>query len=154
MDTYYYWMGSIPLETGSIVTPGNWYRLVASIPGHNCALREIIYEQVRRENFSHLPSRTTAIFLCRSQDEMESFLQKNPRPLDILYEVELLDASMNTCTVDSELTALQSMRDGGRVFSVNEYMQNADAYWTSSSAAAAQSPEVITESAIRIVRRL
>lgn len=154
MEGTFYWVGSLPLEPGSIVMPGNWYRLVSSIPGHNCALREMIYEQVRQEKFSHLPSRMSAIFLCSSQNDMEIFLQKNPRPLDILYEVELIDASPGICTVDSDLAALQNMQDGGRLYSINEYTQNAEAYWTSASSTSLQSPEVITESPIRIIRRL
>lgn len=151
----YYWAGGLPLAPGSIVMPGNWYRIVSQTPGHHCALREEIAEQVRLELYPELPSRKEGLFICDSLELLNTFLINNPRPLDIIYEVEVVDATQKQCTVDSDLTTLQNMHEGGRPLSTHEHIEQAKRYWASSEIKEGiQRPEIITESPIKIVRRV
>lgn len=150
----YFWAGDLILENGSIVMPGNWYRIVSTTPGHQLALREEIYERVRLTEFQQLPSRTKCIFLCRTEQEMRTFLIANQRTNALIYEVELTDTTTKICTVDSTLCSIQNMQENGRFLTTVELAEQARQYWSGATKNLIGIPEVAAESAIKIIKKM
>ncbi len=153
-DNQYYWAGDLILEQGSILMPGNWYRIVSTTPGHNLALREEIYEGIRSTEFSHLPSRKKSLFLCRTESEMKNFMLANQRTNALVYKVELIEPAASSCVVDSGLCAIQNMQEGGRLLSIVELEEQSRKYWNSASGEFSGIAEVVTESGIKIMKRM
>lgn len=87
------------LEPGSVITPGNWGRIIARAGwSHGAALREMALEAAREQRFPHLPSRLASAFVFLTQDEARRF-QHLPPPtrsgfeFHCLYRVSLKDTS-------------------------------------------------------------
>lgn len=145
----YYYCCPLQLEPGSIVKPGNWGRMMKNYtPASSNSwifVRELAYEEVRKESFSEKPSRLECIFLCPSEDELRKFILQNHRIFDIAYEVELVDQ-----TQPSHIGCLQNptINDNDNYLHLKK---KAELYWRGSDIA---SPEFITLSPIRIVREL
>jgi hypothetical protein len=141
----YYWLGSYPLESGSIVLPGNWGR-ITQIQGFsaNCCM-EFIFETVRLESFAEKPSRLKSLFLCETIDGIRKFQQATGRIIDILYEVEIVDPEPLVFRTDWSFASTQSN------LPVRQIIDFAKTYWLGLSAG---NHEILTTSKIRILRRI
>lgn len=150
-DAKYYWLGDVILKRNSVILPGNWIRVVNSMPGHHLALREHVYEKVRLDGFADLPSRFTSSFICQGVQSAQAFRSRNGRAQSILYEVSVVDSNARRAILDSELLGVQNMNDGGRLLSVNELVDQARLYWLSNQRLDIAIPEVLVESSIKII---
>ena len=109
------------------------------------ALREIIFEQVRREHFVDLPSRQTCLYLCPDRPECICYWWKELTtqghdPGKKTFEVE---AEGDTFVAPAEMLVLQSM-------SVDEWEALAHRYWSPHEAGSA-SDEILFVGEIEIV---
>lgn len=90
-----YYACSYPLEAGSVVEPGNWNRILrrhTRQEGNPWRLvRELIFEDIRKECFPDKPSRLQAAFVSETINDLETFIGNNGRNFDLKYEVELID---------------------------------------------------------------
>jgi len=146
------------LEIGSIILPGNWGRIVRCIgERHPKWNREQLYETVRQRqpNAANLPSRLDASFTCPTEEGLrfyhQSQLEKGNIPA-VLYEVEKVDPNASEHLTEFNLAMLtpQGMTDE----------QAAERYWLGDfwfnieGRPGFRCEEILTTSAIRIVRRL
>lgn len=144
----YYWLCSYILEPGSTVLPGNWGRIVKLYTTQNNAyiyLREEIFERIRRENYPHLPSRMTSIFICEDLSTAKDFKRQSGRTFDILYEVELID-DKPVFTADWALLNFLP-----EPLPLAAFEERANLYWKAENVI---NKEILTESRIKIVRRI
>ncbi|MBR0862900.1 DUF2441 domain-containing protein [Bradyrhizobium diazoefficiens] len=80
-----YFACTIMLEHGSIVRPGNWGRMLHLIgPAHKEWQREAILEEIRRNEFSHLPSRLACAFVMDELIEAQ-YYTTNFAPFSLVY---------------------------------------------------------------------
>ena len=148
-DKKYYWLASYPLEEGSVVLPGNWGRIIDLYKSDGSILtylREKILEKVRSKDFPDLPSRMTSIFLCESIENAKLFRDANGRFLDILYEVELIDKEKPLFRTDWSFLNCPSTP-----FFLKQFEEMAHLYWKAENI---QNPEILTESRIKIIRKI
>lgn len=149
MTTYFYCY-SVPLEDGSIIKPGNWGRILKKYTPQNTPnswslVRELIYENVRKELFPNKPSRFSSIFLCPTEDEIRKFRIAHNRHLDIVYEVEIVDDNQPLHIGDYSIANMQHEDN----FDIIEF--KARKYWTGENVA---HPEIITASRIKIIKEV
>lgn len=146
----YYWLGSYPLEEGSIILPGNWGRIVNLYKSDGPVLlylRERIFEEVRLESFSNLPSRMNCNFLFESMEQAKEFQNHEAgRYVDILYEVEIIDNSKLQFRGD-----LNALHWPPAPFFLKDIDKMAYNYWQGENI---QYPEILTESPIKIIRKI
>jgi len=125
----YYYLCSYPLREGSIVEKGNWGRILrkyhnfhfleelllnnrisgdAIITGDQRTrtviidqkvIRELIFERIRRIEFPKVPSRLDCLFVCKTLEGAKSFKGEG-RNLDLIYEVEPIDANSRVLETD------------------------------------------------------
>lgn len=147
----YYWLNFVNLEPGSIVNPGTWVRIKRTTPpGDNWALLEEVYERIRRDEFSDLVSRTNANFLFQELELARRYQAEN-RQGDLLYEVELVDGTAPTGVLDMQIVIPWIVNV--KQFTVAELENQSRAYWKSANPAVIKAtPEVVTESKIRILK--
>jgi hypothetical protein len=145
----YYWLCSYPLESGAVVLPGNWGRIVKNYKIGNCnlvvLLNEYLFEEVRKSEFSEKPSRMESIFLCDSQSSLETFKHSTGREWDLSYKVELVDLSQPVFKTNWELA---NTTNGDNVKSIKE---KAKRYWQGATGA---NCEILTTSPIRILETI
>lgn len=166
-----YHVAPIPLGAGSVIEPGNFGRCIQlHFGGSFVAHREAVYELVRKAEFPDKPSRLESIFLLPTAQEAEIYRDAEA-PLNLLYEVEMLDPHAKHHTAYIDLVCGQK-NPPDTVSRLNAYARH---YWqslepfgvesTESSAMAEASVsmrarqqvrprEIVTKSPIRIVRRL
>ncbi|WP_052731806.1 hypothetical protein [Devosia geojensis] len=91
--TVYFHLNSTPLGVGSIVEPGNWGRIIRLYGlSHGRFAIEAAMEDVRANEFAHLPSRLEAAFFFDDVHEAKHYADAdNSRRLMLLYQVELVD---------------------------------------------------------------
>jgi hypothetical protein len=95
-----YFACTLMLESGSVVRPGNWGRMVRLIgPAHRDWQREIILEDIRKAEFPLLPSRLESAFVIDELDEARYYVE-NFAKLSLLYEVTLIDNGVATHKAD------------------------------------------------------
>lgn len=140
----YFWGGSVLLEPGSVVAPGNWGRIVSMWAGHTARTQELVFEGTRHREFSNMPSRFKAAFAFRTESDLSQFLAAANRTLDVAYEVELADPAQATLEADIDLVS------GAGTLADME--ARARAYWSGQQIGGPR--EVVTLSALRIVRAL
>jgi len=141
----------VPLAPGSVIEPGNWGRMLNTYARNQndyVLLRETIFEQVRRQDFPHLPSRLHCVFLCRTEEELRIFMSKN-HVNDIPYEVALEQEEATTFSTGYDLPdipvglpLLPTLRQCGA------------AYWRGEGVESSKRVEVLTATPVRVVRRL
>lgn len=87
-----YHFATVMLGEGSIILPGNWWRIASSPSqfGGPFFLREHILENVRTRVFPEKPSRMRSSFYCLTMEGAQSFSRTQPFP-GLIYEVEPLD---------------------------------------------------------------
>lgn len=146
----YYFCASLPLESGSIVNPGNWGRMImkysiSKIGNPWVLLRELAYEEIRKEHYPGKPSRLDSLFLCQSEQDLRTFMQRYERLFDIAYEVELLDPAL-----PSHVGCLASI-DLQEDDNYPSLKDKASIYWQGQQI---QIEEVVTTSPIKITKLL
>ncbi len=145
---YYYYCCSLPLESGSIIKPGNWGRIMKKYTPHTSPniltlTRELIFEQVRFKYFSGKPSRFESIFICPDEDTIINFRNTSNRVLDIIYKVELVDSDEPQHRGDYNRAA--DIRSDDNFKSIEEKAKD---YWQGNDIS---NVELVTTSRIRIV---
>ena len=150
MEKSYFYCCSLPLMAGSVIKPGNWGRIIKtyspqSSPNVWLFIRELIFEQVRRENFSTKPSRFESIFLCLDQNSIRDFKQTTSRSLDLIYEVVVLDEQEPTHIGDWALCNIQNNDN------YSTFVDRAKMYWSGENIA---KPELVTTSPIKIIQEV
>jgi len=143
----YFYLCSYPIEAGSVILPGNWGRILQFYPLINqnnwwLLLREMVFENIRLNEFSKLPSRLNSIFLCKDYNNIVDFKNKTGRILDLIYEVELLDgkALMHKAC----LSVFDQEKDGD----LRTLEEKARIYWSGKDI---KRLEIVTTSSIRII---
>ncbi|WP_041577333.1 DUF2441 domain-containing protein [Bdellovibrio bacteriovorus] len=105
--------------------------------------REAIFEQIRVLNYQNKPSRWDSIFLCEDKTIAERFRIEGQRGFDILYKVEILDKKAAYHRGDWNMNFTQAD-------SVASMFQRAQEYWAATNV---NNPEIVTQSAVRIIGR-
>lgn len=144
-----YYACSYPLEPGSVVEPANWTRILRrhSVQQGNpwLLVRELVFENIRKEEFPDKPSRFDAAFVLESIDDLKRFIETNNRTFDLKYKVELVhpdkDSHKGCCVV----------QDIGSTDSITSFEEKARKYWSGNEI---QLPEVVTLSSLKIVQRI
>ena len=144
----YYWLNSIDLEPGAVVRPGTWYRIKQTTPLDIWYMIETIYEEVRTESveFANLPSRKKALFLFLDKDLALRYQREN-RLSDLLYEVEVVDAQAKSATLDMGIIQTN-------ILVPSPHIPDAEKYWRSANQDSHQYSEFVTESSIKIIRKV
>jgi len=146
----YYYCCSYPLETGSIIKPGNWVRILKNykvgVQNNPWPLvRELIFEQVRRESYPTKPSRFESIFLCTSEEGIRNFRTVTKRNFDLIYKVELVNNDAPKHVSDWELANVQNGDD------YCSLEKKANLYWKAENTSES---ELITTSNVRIIEMI
>ena len=148
--TTYFFACSYPLEAGSIVRAGNWGRIVRMYRTNGFGnawilFREEVFECIRKTEYPLKPSRYDGIFLCETKDHLMQFLDVSKRPLDLIYEISLVDDSApihRGCLSHLDF----SFQENFETFSIK-----ARAYWIGDNI---QRPEILTTSGVRIIAQV
>ena len=146
----YFYCGSTQLAPGSVIEPGNWGRMLGRYTREAKSnawvlVRELKYEEVRRAHFPAKPSRLASAFLCPTQEHLKDFMAQQNRVFDLMYEVELVDPAAPLHVGDWTLPRTT----GHETMAVFE--AKAHQYWQGATVA---KPEVVTTSAVRVLKRL
>ena len=105
--------------------------------------RELIFESIRKEHYSELPSRQKSIWLIPNQKESIEFWNKllNSDNSKTIYKLEILDGMVHRCS--------QEWLKGG-TFSVNHWNMKSKNYWEGVKAGRIDD-EVLFEGRFRII---
>ncbi len=155
--TIYYHFAQHRLAAGSVIEPGNFGRLLsryvpgpANVPGFGnpwLLCRELIFERLRP---AAKPSRFGCSFALQSIDHAKIYRATNDQNcLQVLHEVEFFDEALPRHT--GALSFLE-MTDG--VVFLEPTRQAAAAYWSGAAGTPEKGAELLTLSALRIVRAL
>lgn len=94
MELYHYC--PVPLENGSVITPGNWGRIIRQYPmPDNCnaiVVKELLLENIRLRLYPSYPSRLDCAYVCIGEESAKEF--KSRRELHFCYHVDLVSPSM------------------------------------------------------------
>lgn len=149
---FYHWC-PIPLEVGSIILPGNFGRIIRTQAGGGdiLLLREYIYEDVRKRDYSDKPSRMESCFLCQSINSALEFA--NPKrfdfnPTQLLYEVEILNPDAPRHIAPIELVGVNSNSNAW-----DAWRNAAKNYWEWNPSYTFNPMEVVIKSPIKIMTR-
>jgi len=86
-----YHFATVSLGDGSIILPGNWWRIIEGIgPNHNLHMRECVLEFIRANEFPEKPSRQRSAFFCDRLEDVRQFSSLQPIP-GIIYAVEAVE---------------------------------------------------------------
>ena len=149
-STTHYWLASQQLAVGSVVEPGTWYKIVSNSGGHNHALLEEVYERIRRDKYSSLPSRHRSMYLFDNIDTAHRFKNDNSWNHVDLYVVEIVNMNANTVKLNSDFVVTST---GNSLLSTNELVERANTYWSSVNSECTK-PEVLVESPVRIIQKI
>jgi hypothetical protein len=142
----YYYLCSYPLGSGSVIEPGNWWRILRRHPLNTCnprvLIQELAFERVRAAEFPEKPTRAKANFLCETREDIKAFQGRSRRSFDIIYEVGLCDPS---APIHRGCLRCLDLEENATLDSLE---QKARQYW---SGDAIERPEVLTSSRIQIV---
>jgi len=144
----YYYCYSLPLESGSVIKPGNWGRILKTYTPDSgnpwVIIRELIFEQIRQVDYPDKPSRLSSIFTCLDKTEIVKFRDNANRKLDLVYEVELVDPSLPVHISDYTLANIHKQD------TMESLVHRASIYWQGDKNST-NNQELITESPIRII---
>jgi hypothetical protein len=110
----------------------------------------MIFENVRMQHYSELPSRLDCIFGCPSLDSMKEFVRFTGRGLDLIYEAEPVNSKAIQFETDWSLVKpLQNM-------SLGQAEGLAHEYWKGKSVREINplNLEILISSDIRIINRV
>ena len=145
----YFWASPSLLGEGSIVRAGNLGRIMKqyrpNVFGNPwLAIKEYVFEDVRKQFYSNHPGRLGCLFLCKDIESIKRFVSSNGRITDLIYEVEIMDNSKAFLEADWNGVNHQSE-------SISELEEKAHAYWKAENI---QNVEVLTMSDIKIIRQI
>lgn len=148
--TTFFFACSYPLEPGAIIRAGNWGRIVRMYRTNGFGnawilFREEVFEHIRKTEFPSKPSRYDGIFLCETKDQLIQFLDSAIRPLDLIYEVGLVD---NSAPVHK---GCLSNLDFGLQENFETFTIKARSYWVGENI---QKPEILTTSSVQIITQV
>lgn len=105
--------------------------------------RELIFESIRKEHYSELPSRQKSIWLIPDQKESIEFWNKllNPDNSKTIYKLEILEGILHRCS--------KEWLNGG-TFSVDHWKMKAKNYWEGVDAGRIDD-EVLFEGRFRVI---
>jgi hypothetical protein len=145
---------------GSIVKPGNFGRLIrnrhtsVALNGRVFVLgllcRETLWELIRVDKYSHLPSRLDCVFVLPTWTDVKAYgRNNNPDGRQVLHEVILENPGVkfhvgwiSHCTMQSGGSFLDQMEP------------KAHAYWSGKTGDPSQGKELLVAGPVRIVRRV
>lgn len=142
------------LGAGSIIQPGNWGRMLKRYHVNNNMIdwkmaRELVFEQIRSASFAAKPSRLDACFALPTSDDAQKYRQHNDTNfLQVLHEVEVVDQTSPT-----HVAALSYTSFAGNPFLDSQRMA-ALSYWRSDAGDPAQGNEIVTTSALRVLKAI
>lgn len=150
MKKRYYWLASYILTPNSVIEPGNWGRIINTYQFYSqgaqtVGLREFIFETERLRNFSDRPSRMESLFLLEDEESAKKFQKE--RPMDLIYEVKLIDETKNYFEADMILTNLPQNN-----IEIKQMLVMASQYWGNRTVFGEK--EILTLSPIKIIRRI
>ena len=143
----FYHITHMPLRPGSIIEPGNFGRVINAYRtdrGDAWAMsRELVFELVRKESWSHLPSRLNSSFLFMNLEAAHRGLaEMNGLFGQRIYRAELVDRDAPFHIADFNLVRIPQ----GTEF-LQPMMTVAERYWRGDQI---EVPEYLTTSAIRL----
>jgi hypothetical protein len=105
----YFHLSGAMLEIGSIITPGNWGRVLRHYGWrHQESLKEMALEYARQVRFSHRPSRLDCAFVFLTAPEARDFRARvSPFNSHVLYRVTLIDPGARSHITDTRLSSPQ-----------------------------------------------
>jgi hypothetical protein len=158
MSFFHY--SAIKLQPGSVIEPGNYGRMLRLYPqdpgpqgaGNGWKLAvELVFEQVRRDIDPALPGRLDSCFMFEKLADAQAGLQLLGFNFNLLYEVQLVDASAPVHRADIGLiNAAYRFDQPLRAFWPKVH-DLARSYW---GGAIATTPELLTASPLRIVAKV
>ena len=141
MQEFYYHCTSAFLETGAIIKPGNWGRILSLYGGSQTGDWAILYreqclEHVRKLEFPEKPSRMSSVFLSRTLKELQFFKDKSNRKFDVAYKVMVIDSAahihlanwnaVNPATWGQQHSIIKSMDECARSYWSNSSLDHGD----------------------------
>jgi hypothetical protein len=119
----------ILLESGSIILPGNFGRIIKqNEEKHKLWRREKVLEEIREREFPQKPSRLSSTF-CSSTFEIARLFRDLQRPSELIYEVEYVDETCPIHTgdyncVEPLVGRSESMEEVARLYWTNKLKTN------------------------------
>lgn len=108
MELYHYC--PVPLENGSVITPGNWGRIIRQYPmPDNCnaiVVKELLLENIRLRLYPSYPSRLDCAYVCIGEESAKEF--KSRRELHFCYHLKCHLDPLRIGTVLQKNTGLQT----------------------------------------------
>lgn len=147
-----YYICSYPLTPGSIIQKGNWGRIISLRkidPGSGYIISELIYEQIRAENYNDKPSRLDVAFVCSNLDSAKEFKKDRSSftPVEeIIYEVEPIYPNANSFETDWSLVQRFNL-------TIGQIEEAAHKYWRA-EITGDNKKEILFDSDIKIIRRI
>jgi hypothetical protein len=148
----FFHVAPIPLTKDSVIEIGNWGRMIRAVRFGNGALpnylvRELVYEQVRLVAAAAKPSRLAGIFIFETP-ELASAMALRKGRRDIAYAVQLVSPQAPIHRAGFNLVHDSPPAEEP---TLPWWENRARAYWAGEEI---NVPELLTLSALRIVRRL
>ena len=141
------WHPFSSLKSGDIIKKGFWGRVILDRPKNSDhSLRELIYEEVRKEYYPEKPSRLNCVFLCPNKESAFKFGGAN-RKNHSLYAVEIIDEDAKRCT--SNYDAMPNMT----ISSYEDVKNYAHDYWKGIDIPE-DCKELLVESDVRVLQKV
>ncbi len=149
MKNIFYHSCPIILDVGSIILPGNWGRVEKAIQGqgNHILFREYVPESVRKDAFPEKPSRMEATFSCPDLPSICLFMS-NYASTSLCYEVELVSPDQ-----PSHVAPCILVGPGQGQNTWDWAWNNAQEYWAWDSRNTLLPMEIVSSSALRIIKR-
>ncbi|BAL75982.1 hypothetical protein [Bradyrhizobium cosmicum] len=154
-----YHSGPKQLAPGDVIAPGNWGSIIAATgPSHHSWHREMTLEAVRSAHFPSKPSRLVATFSCANLATAEFYRQVAVSrgwkvTADHLYEIEKVDPLAIEHRADFNL--VEPIPGRGETMEQIAFLYwTAGRWYTIADAPDIRCEEVVTPSALRVVRAL
>jgi len=155
-QVYYHWDRLSGYKPGEIKPKGLWGKYILDRPlTATQAARELIYEQVRKENYQERPSRLNCVFMCANEESAKLFGQSQQKSMErsrgqgffdrTLYEVEIVDKTAKKFIANWDRMA-QKQSNYACVIAY------AEDYWRASDVPL-QLQELVIESDIKILKK-
>src|SRR5687767_2048978 len=129
-----HWKSNTLLPVGTLIQPGNWGRTILGIgSAHNQFFQELLFEEIRKNEFAHQLSRMEAAFAFADRRAAESW--KRSQIPEVIYSVVPDDPQASLVELD-----MQWWNIAKQCHSFDGAKDIARKYWS-----AARSPQSISE---------
>lgn len=123
----YYHITRSQLNLGTILKTGYYGNVLLNNlknhEMHNQYMKEMVFEDIRTQHYTHMPQRLNCNYLLKSVAEAISYKEKSPHLNGPIYEVELLESESNQLA-DVDMTWLNC-----NFLKYDEIKQYAHYYW-------------------------